>query len=105
MLQNNIPKIFLAFAFLLCLLKMPYWYYQLIRVCGMVGFLYFAYVDNKDKIKITPQVFFIATLIINPIIKIPFGRNIWQIIDIILSATLLFNILFENKLRALLKTK
>jgi hypothetical protein len=65
----------------------------------MVGFIYFAYADNKDKIKITPQLFVIAAIIINPIIKIPFRRNTWQIIDIILAVVLLFSIIWINKFK------
>jgi uncharacterized membrane protein YccC len=101
--SKNVLKCVLALALLLCLLKMPYWYYKLIRLCGMVGFFYFAYIDNKDKIKIFPILFTLAAIIINPIIKIPFGRNIWQIIDIILAAVLLFSIFFQRKLKNILQ--
>ena len=66
----------------------------------MVGFLYFAFLDSKEKIKFTPQLYVIAAITLNPIIKIPFGRNTWQIIDVILSVVLLFSIYFESKLRA-----
>jgi len=99
MTRNNLLKVLLSIVFLLCLLRMPYWYYQLIRIFGMVGFIYFAYADNKDKIKITPQLFVIAAIIINPIIKIPFRRNTWQIIDIILAVVLLFSIIWINKFK------
>ena len=98
-----ILKLLLSIALLLCLLQMPYWYYQLIRILGMVGFLYFAYLDSKDKIKFTPQLFVVAALILNPIIKIPFGRNTWQIIDIILSVILLLSIFFERILKVTLQ--
>jgi bacteriorhodopsin len=101
--QKNIYKILLAIAFLLCLSKMPYWYYQLIRMMGMIAFIYFAYLDNKDKIKITPQIFSIAAIIINPIIKISFDKETWQNIDIILSIVLFLSILFERRLNTKIK--
>jgi hypothetical protein len=94
--SKNVLKSVLAFALLLCLLKMPYYYYQLIRVCGMVGFFYFAYADNKDKIKITPQLFFIAALIINPIIKVPLRRNTWQLVDVVFAFILLLSMYWDN---------
>ncbi len=99
MTQKNILKLILSILFLLCLLRMPYWYYQLIRLLGVIGLLYFAYLDNKDKLKVTPQSFVIAAIIINPIIKISFRKNTWQIIDIILAAVLLFSIFFQRKLK------
>ncbi|MHB8853604.1 MAG: DUF6804 family protein [Ignavibacteriaceae bacterium] len=94
--QKNILKLLLAIAFLLCLLRMPFSYYQLIRLLGLVGFIYFAYLDNKGKIKLTPLIFIVAAIIINPIIKIPFGRSVWQIIDIIFSVILLLSIFLEK---------
>ncbi len=96
MTQKNILKLLLSILLLLCLFKMPYWYYQLIRLSGMVGFIYFAYLDNKEKIRFTPQLFVLAAIIINPIIKIPFGRSVWQIIDIIFSVILLLSIFLEK---------
>lgn len=90
--QKNLLKLLLAIAFILCLIKMPYWYYQLIRIIGMIGFIYFAYLDSKEKIKITPLLFVIAAIIINPIIKIPFHKNEWQIIDIIFSVILILSL-------------
>ncbi len=100
MFQKNILKLLLAATLLICLLKMPYWYYQLIRLLGMVGFIYFAYLDNKEKIKLTPLIFVIAAIVINPIVKIPFKRDTWQIIDIIFAVVLFLSIIFEKRLIA-----
>ena len=100
-----ILKLLLSLALLLCLLNMPYWYYQLIRTLGTVGFLYFASLDNKEKIKFTPQLFVMAAIILNPIIKIPFGRNAWQIIDVILSIVLILGVFFESKLKIVTREK
>ena len=99
--QKNICKFLLAILLLVCLLRMPYSYYQLIRLLGMIGFVYFAYLDNKEKIRFTPQLFVIAAIIINPIIKIPFRRNTWQIVDVLFAAILLFSIVLEKKLNKL----
>jgi hypothetical protein len=44
-------KISLAAALLLCLLDMPYWYFQLIRILATLGFGYLAYVDYMGQIK------------------------------------------------------
>ena len=95
MIYKNIIKLLLAIALILCLLKMPYWYYQLIQNLGMVGFLYFAYLDYKDNIKFSPQLLFIAAIIINPIFKISFNKSDWLIVDISLSFLLIATIIWE----------
>ena len=77
---------------------MPYWYYQLIRILGMVGFVYFTLLDNKDKVKVTPQLFVIAAIIMNPIIKISFDKDAWQSIDIVFAIVLFLSIIFEKRL-------
>ncbi len=97
--QKNILKFLLAIAFLLCLLRMPFSYYQIIRLLGMFGFIYFAYLDNKEKIKLTPLIFVIAAIVINPIVKIPFKRDTWQIIDLVFAVVLFLSVIFEKRLK------
>lgn len=99
MSQKNILKLLLSILLLLCLFKMPYWYYQLIRALGTACFIYFAILDNKIKLKVTPLIFTIMAIIINPFIKISFGRSVWQIVDILFAAILLISFFLENKLR------
>lgn len=96
-MSKLITKISLAVALLLCLLEMPYWYYQLLRMFGTIGFVYLAYQDYKAKIKYTPQVFIASAIILNPIIKISFDRDAWQVVDIILAAILLISILYDYR--------
>ena len=50
MLQIGI-KISLSILFLLCLLDMPYGYFQIVRFAGFVGFGLLAYQANEDKKK------------------------------------------------------
>lgn len=90
-------KISLIIILLLCLLDMPYWYFQLVRIFGTIGFGYLAYLDYKNKLKLTPYIFGIAAILLNPIVKISFGRNVWNVIDIILALILLLTIVFGKK--------
>jgi hypothetical protein len=50
MLQTAI-KIILAILFLLCLLEMPYGYYQIVRFAGLVGFGILALSSKRNKTK------------------------------------------------------
>lgn len=97
--NRNKVKFALILGLALCLFDMPYWYFQLLRILGTIGFVYLAYTDYKDKIKYTPQVFLTCAILLNPIIKISFDRNAWQVVDIILATLLCLSILFEKKLK------
>lgn len=97
--QKNIIKIILIIALVLCFLDMPYWYYQIIRIFGTIGFAYLAYIDYKIKIKFTPQIFIVAAILLNPILKISFDRDAWQVVDIILAVLLIMSIFVEKKLK------
>jgi hypothetical protein len=110
--SKNLFKLLLAIAFLACLIKMPFWYYQLIRTLGVAGFIYFAYLDYKDHIKYIPQFFIIGAIIINPFYKIPFEKKDLQYIDLIFSVLLLANVFIDkkrvgsfDKIKCLLKNK
>ena len=92
-------RISLIIVLLFCLFEMPYWYYELLRIFGTIGFVYLAYQDHKAKLKYTPQIFVAAAILLNPIIKISFGRGTWQIFDLILIMLLLVTLLFEKKMR------
>lgn len=76
-------KIGLIIAFLLCLFDMPYGYFQFVRFLGMIGFGILA-VGEKDKGNETMFIIFtISAILINPIVKIPLGRMLWNILDVV----------------------
>lgn len=97
--KKNLTKFSIIIAMLLSLLNMPYWYYQLFRIFGTIGFAYIAYLDYKSKFKITPQLFIACAIIINPILKISFDRDTWHIVDLILATIVIATILFEKQIK------
>lgn len=92
-------KITLIVILLLCLVDMPYWYYQLVRIFGTMGFAYLAYVDYKAGVKYTPYVFGVAAILLNPIAKISFGREMWSVIDVVIAVIVFLTILLQDKLK------
>lgn len=82
-INNIIIKIILGVLFLICLFQMPYGYYQLVRFLGTAGFVWLAYIDNNRKEKSLMVLWIVSALLINPFIKIPLGKTIWNIVDII----------------------
>lgn len=107
----NILKIFLSIILFLCLLEMPYGYYQFVRFISMIGFLYLAYNAyevNKKKniavvwvekqIKYTPLFYYLVlALLFQPFFKIALGRQFWNFVDVIVGVGLLLSIIISNK--------
>ena len=99
MLLNNktIAKILLVILFALCLTKMPYSYFQLVRFIGMIFFLWLAYVDSSKKDKTLFIIWVLSALLINPFIKIALGRTIWNIVDVVWAILLIVSIWADKK--------
>lgn len=97
-LKQNIKyliKIVIAVLLLCCLLKMPYGYFQFVRIGAFVGFVILSYLEFKMS-RIAQTIFFVGCAILfNPIYKIYFTRPIWNTIDEILAIILLLWACFE----------
>ena len=74
---------FVAIALLICLLPMPYGYYTLIRFVSMV---FFTCYDRKI-IELSVIAGALA-LLFQPFVKISLGREMWNIVDIIVAFAL-----------------
>ena len=82
-------KIILALLLLLCLMHMPYGYYQLIRWAALVGFAIIGH-DYYQKKKIPLSfIFFGLALLFQPLVKIALGRTIWNIVDVVTAGLLI----------------
>ncbi len=86
-------KTVLAILFFICLTNMPYGYYQLVRFVALVGFAILAYYANESGNKIEVILFIALAILFQPIVKIALGRNIWNIIDVIVGVALLLSLL------------
>lgn len=89
-------KIILIGLFLLCLADMQYGFYQLVRFIGMVGFGILAYSAYRRKDNLFSILWISSAILINPIAKISLGRAIWNYVDVIWAAILLWSIWFEQ---------
>lgn len=92
-------KIVLAVAFFLCLLKMPYGYYELVRFAALVGFGILAYYEHKKNNMTLVVVFTALALLFQPFFKIALGRMVWNIVDVVVGLFLLISLIIkrENK--------
>lgn len=91
----KIIKIILAILFFICLANMPYGYYQLVRFLALIGFGLLAYYSNENGNKIETVIFVALAILFQPIIKIALGRNLWNIIDVIVGIYLLLSIFLK----------
>lgn len=93
----NALKLFFAIALLVCLAPMPYGYYTLIRVIATILFIVFAsqyYEAKKEELAIT---FGILAFLFQPLIKIPLGREVWNMVDVAVAIFLLILWFKERK--------
>jgi len=94
--MQTILKLLLALLLLLCLVDMPYGYYQFVRFVACIAFGYFAFGEQEKQTKWA--LFYIALAILfQPFIKISLGRVLWNVVDVIVAVILLYSIVLNKK--------
>ena len=94
---ENLIKIALSVLLLLCLFEMPYGYYQLFRFIAVVCFAILAYYEYERK-RIPLVIVFVAlALLFQPFSKVPFGRQVWIIIDVVVAAGLVVSVFVKKQ--------
>jgi len=91
-----IIKIVLSVLFFLCLLDMPYGFYQLVRIVALIGFGILAYKANEENKNTEMIIYGGLALLFQPFFKIALGREIWNIVDVIVGIGLIAS-LFMNR--------
>lgn len=99
--MQNIIKIVLAVLFFVCLLDMPYGYYQLVRFLAMIGFSVLAYAAYEQGLTTEAVVYICLAILFQPLIKIALGREIWNVVDVIVGIGLIISIFNRPKNDAL----
>jgi hypothetical protein len=95
----NYLKVGLALLLLLCLLDMPYGFYQLVRFAALVVFGFLAFNANQRKQNKFVIVYGVLALLFQPFFKIALGRDLWNIVDVVVAIFLIGSLLFpfQNK--------
>lgn len=89
-------KIVLTILLFLCLVDMPYGYYQFVRFAAMVGFGILAFQSSESENKTFAIVYGALALLFQPFFKIALGRELWNLVDVIVGVSLIIT-LFINK--------
>lgn len=95
--MDKIIKIGLAILFFLCLADMPYGYYQFVRFIGLVGFVILAYQANQQGKQTEMIIYGALALLFQPLFKIALGRELWNIVDVVVGIGLLISIFMKPK--------
>ena len=90
-------KVVLILLFLICLLDMPYGYYQLVRFLALLGFSILAYDASREENKTEMIIYIGLAILFQPIVKISLGREIWNVVDVIVALGLIASLFVKPK--------
>ena len=95
--MQNITKIILAILFFICLADLPYCSYKLVRFVALLGFGALAYWAAEEKKQTQTIIYIVLALLFQPLFKIALGKELWNIIDVIVGVCLLASIWLKPK--------
>ena len=76
---------------------MPYSFFQLVRFVALVGFGVLAYQANQQGRQTEMFLYGALALLFQPFFKIALGRELWNIVDVIVGVGLLVSLAKNNK--------
>ena len=92
-------KIILALMLFACLLDMPYGYYQLVRFTAMGVFGYLAFISFERQERAVGYVYVLLALLFQPFFKVALGRELWNVVDVVVGVGLVATMLVNAKQR------
>lgn len=96
-MSQNVIKGILAVLLLTCLFNMPYGYYQFVRFIGLIGFSILAFQANEQGKQTEMIVYGGLALLFQPLFKIALGREMWNIVDVVVAIGLLLTVFVKRK--------
>ena len=96
-MANKFIKVILAILFFICLVDMPYGYYQFVRFAGLIGFAILAYQANQQGRQTEMIIYGGLALLFQPFFKVALGRQIWNIVDVVVSVFLIVTIFIDRQ--------
>jgi len=96
LINTTTIKLILATLLFICLFDMPYGYYQLVRFLAMVSFSYLSYTAYQEDRRNIAYIFASLAILFQPLIKIALGREIWNVVDVVIGCWLLYLVYREN---------
>jgi hypothetical protein len=97
--SETIIKVVLAILMFVCLLDMPYGFYQFVRFVALIGFGVLAYKANEQNKNTAMIIYGGLALLFQLFFKIALGREMWNIVDVIVGIGLIGS-LFMNRTKS-----
>ena len=96
--MDKIIKIVLAVLLLLCLAKMPYGYYILVRFVAFIvfGILALMTYQKRNEIDIEILLYIALALLFQPFAKVALGRTLWNVVDVVVGVGLVASLFLKN---------
>jgi hypothetical protein len=95
--MDRIIKIVLAILLFVCLLDMPYGFYQFVRFVALIGFAILAFQSLQEGRQMEVIIYALLAILFQPFLKIALGRELWNVIDVIVGASLIVSIFIKPK--------
>jgi hypothetical protein len=95
--MRNILKILLSLLLFICLLDMPYGFYQVVRFVALIGFAILAYQALQEGRQTEVIIYALLAILFQPIFKIALGRDLWNVVDVIVGVGLIVSIVIKPK--------
>lgn len=97
MKKTTVIKLILSILLVVCVFDMPYGFYQLVRFIALIGFGILAFNANQENKKTELIIYVSLALLFQPFMKISLGRDLWNIIDVIIAVALVSSVFVKNK--------
>lgn len=95
--MNIVVKIGLSILLFACLLDMHYGYYQFVRFAALIVFALLAYQANQQSSQFEMYIYVGLALLFQPFFKITLGRELWNVVDVIVAIGLIASIFINSK--------
>jgi hypothetical protein len=95
--MEKVIKIVLAILFFMCLLDMPYSYFEAVRFIAMVAFGYLAFKENERGNRGLMVTYIVLAILFQPFFKLALGRTLWNVVDVIVAVGLVVSVFIKPK--------
>lgn len=75
---------------------MPHGYFQLVRIVALIGFGILAYNANQEGKSEQVFIYIALALLFQPFYKIALGREIWNMVDVVVGIALIVSIFLKK---------
>jgi uncharacterized membrane protein YccC len=76
---------------------MPYGYYEFVRFIAMIGFAFLAFKANEQDSQTEMFIYIALAILFQPFFKIALGRELWNIVDVVVGIGLIASIFVKEK--------